>query len=238
MSVAINRVDVEPDATTPRTLSLVPPCTASAPGTPVHMRRTKRIFDIICSCAALLVLSPVLLAIALAVFISDPGPVLFRQVRIGADGRAFRILKFRSMRSDAEEVLYSDPYLFRRYLENNHKLDPSDDPRITGVGRFLRRSSFDELPQFWNVLTGDMSIVGPRPVLPDELERNYGDARSSYLSARPGITGAWQVSGRSNLDYAQRVALDQRYVDEWSLGRDLEILIRTPRAVLACDGAY
>lgn len=238
MSVAINRVDLEPDVAPPRALALVAPCPIAVPSVPVHARRTKRLLDIVGACVALLVLSPVLLAIALAILVSDPGPILFRQTRIGADGRTFRILKFRSMRIDAEAVLHSSPYLFRRYLENNHKLDPREDPRVTGIGRFLRRSSLDEVPQFWNVLRGDMSLVGPRPVLANELDRNYGGARAAYLSARPGITGAWQVSGRSNLDYAERVALDQRYVDEWRLTQDLMILLRTPRAVVSCEGAH
>ena len=205
---------------------------------PVHSRPSKRVFDVVGALVALVLLAPVFLVVALAVFISDPGPILFRQVRVGADGRLFRMVKFRSMRTDAEEILRADPDLHRRYLANSCKLDADEDPRLIRMGRWLRRSSLDELPQFLNVLKGDMSLVGPRPVLPQELVDHYGTARSHYLATRPGLTGAWQVSGRSSIDYADRVELDRAYVDGWSFRSDVSILARTPVAVLLCRGAY
>jgi lipopolysaccharide/colanic/teichoic acid biosynthesis glycosyltransferase len=211
--------------------------TEGAPN-PIHQRRSKRALDIAGSLGALIAFSPLILITALAVFLTDRGPVLFRQVRVGADGREFQMIKFRSMRPDAEQVLHSDPVLYQRYLDNNCKLEAHEDLRITKVGRFIRATSLDELPQFWNVLRGHMSLVGPRPVLPWELEEKYGELRHHYTRARPGITGPWQVSGRSNVDYDQRVTLDTTYIEQWTLVRDVEILLSTPRAVLARDGAH
>ena len=187
---------------------------------------------------ALIVFSPIFLLTAIAVFVTDPGPILFRQVRVGADGKLFKILKFRSMRTDAEDVLHGDAELYRRYVANNCKLEPHEDRRLTRVGRVIRKFSLDEFPQFWNVLKGDMSLVGPRPVLPWELDEKYGELRHHYHHARPGITGPWQVSGRSNVGYDQRVTLDTTYIEEWKLTRDIGILARTPWAVVARDGAY
>lgn len=205
---------------------------------PVHARRSKRALDIVGALLALIVFSPLFLLTALAVLISDRGPIFFRQVRVGADGRHFQMVKFRSMRTDAERVLRSDRQLYERYLENDHKLGPHEDTRLTPIGRFIRATSLDELPQFWNVLKGDMSLVGPRPVLPQELDHRYGYRRMHYVAARPGLTGPWQVSGRSRVSYDTRVTLDATYIEQWNLGRDVQILLRTPRAVLARDGAH
>lgn len=165
-----------------------------------------------------------------------PGPVFFRQVRVGAGGELFSMLKFRSMRADAEALLRAHEGLHDRYVANGHKLRREDDPRITAVGRVLRKFSLDEFPQFVNVLRGDMALVGPRPVLPSEMPI-YGGQVDAYLLARPGITGAWQVSGRSHLSYTDRVSLDGDYFDGWSHARDLAILVRTPLAVLCCRGS-
>ncbi len=181
----------------------------------------------------LVVLSPLLLWVAIAVKRSSPGPVLYAQERVGQHGRTFQFLKFRTMVADADarlaelvELNETDGLLFK----------VRDDPRITEVGRFLRRMSLDELPQLWNVLRGDMSLVGPRP-LPVDAEEFVGDARRR-LRVRPGITGLWQVSGRSELPWEETVALDMHYVDHWSLGLDLVILARTPLTVLRGTGAY
>jgi lipopolysaccharide/colanic/teichoic acid biosynthesis glycosyltransferase len=142
------------------------------------------------------------------------------------------------MRSDAEEALKSDPELHRKYVENNYKLPKAEDPRVTVVGRVLRDLSLDELPQLINVLKGEMSIVGPRPVVPDEIGK-YGEYASLLLSVQPGLTGQWQVNGRSNIaDYARRVQMDMEYIRDQSVGKDLQILFRTVPAVLSREGAH
>ncbi|MCA8958388.1 MAG: sugar transferase, partial [Planctomycetes bacterium] len=167
----------------------------------------------------------------------SPGPVLFAHRRLGRDGRWFSVWKFRTMVIDADrklaEYLAEHPELQREWQET-HKL--KSDPRITRVGRFLRRSSLDELPQIWSVLTGRMSLVGPRPIVADEVVK-YGDAYALYTSVPPGITGLWQVSGRNNTTYPQRVALDAAYVRNWSIWLDLYVLYRTVKTVLRREGA-
>jgi undecaprenyl-phosphate galactose phosphotransferase len=184
-----------------------------------------------------LVLSPVLLAVLLAIRITDPGPVFFGHYRVGRGGRLIKVLKFRSMRVDAQqrlaELLASDVQA-RAEWERDFKL--SDDPRVTRTGRFLRRSSLDELPQLFNVLKGEMRLVGPRPITAQELRR-YGSARWHYLSVTPGVTGLWQVSGRNELSYAERVELDRYYVDNRSLLLDASILCRTVLVVTTGRGA-
>ena len=194
----------------------------------------KRVFDIVGSLALLLLISPIWLATALAVKLDDGGPVLFRQTRVGRDGRPFSCLKFRSMVIDAEEL--------RGDLEVNHERSAvlfkmANDPRVTRPGRLIRRLSVDELPQLWNVLRGQMSLVGPRPPLPHEAAR-YGSDMSRRLRVRPGMTGLWQVSGRSDLSWDETVRLDLYYVDNWSMVQDLNILVRTVSAVLSSRGAY
>jgi len=196
----------------------------------------KRALDIIGSVLFLIVSAPLLAVIALLVALDTPGPVLFVQCRLGRFGRPIRCLKFRSMYVDAEAQLFSDPVLYRRYVENNYKLPASTDARITRVGHFLRRTSLDELPQLWNVLKGDMSMVGPRPIVPDEIHHYNGEG-PLLLSLKPGMTGAWQVSGRSSVSYPQRAAVELEYVEGWSLWRDLSILLRTLPAVIAARGA-
>lgn len=199
--------------------------------------RAKRALDL----AVVLVTAPVVLVVglitALVVLVTSGRPVLFAHERVGLGGRTFRMYKFRTMRPEAERLLQADPLLMQEYVENGYKLPAEVDQRITRVGRFLRRSSLDELPQWLNVLAGHMSVVGPRPVVPAEIE-NYGVHRDAYLSVRPGITGAWQVNGRSTLDYPERVAIDAEYVRSWSLWRDLAILLRTPVAVITARGAH
>ncbi|MFN9502991.1 MAG: sugar transferase [Rubrivivax sp.] len=184
-----------------------------------------------------LVLSPVLLAVVLAIRITDPGPVFFGHYRVGRGGRLIKVLKFRSMRVDAQqrlaELLASDVQA-RAEWERDFKL--SNDPRVTRTGRFLRRSSLDELPQLFNVLKGEMRLVGPRPITAQELRR-YGSARWHYLSVTPGVTGLWQVSGRNELSYAERVELDRYYVDNRSLLLDASILCRTVLVVTTGRGA-
>ncbi|HYZ34135.1 MAG TPA: sugar transferase [Crenalkalicoccus sp.] len=198
----------------------------------------KRSMDIAGAGALLLLFLPAFAVLA-ALITLDGGSVLFAHERVGRAGRRFRCLKFRSMVVDAEArlraLLETDPAA-RAEWEATRKL--KRDPRITWVGRFLRATSLDELPQLINVLRGEMSLVGPRPVLAAELERHYGVAAEHYLSVRPGLTGPWQVSGRSDTSYAQRVALDVHYATHASLWTDLAILLRTPAAVLSRRGAY
>jgi lipopolysaccharide/colanic/teichoic acid biosynthesis glycosyltransferase len=166
------------------------------------------------------------------------GPVFFGHNRLGQNGRMFVLFKFRTMVTNAEEVLKRDPELYQQYLDNNYKLPEGADPRTTAIGRFLRATSLDELPQLFNVLRGDMSLVGPRPVVPSEVE-NYADYANLFLSAKPGMTGHWQVSGRSAIkEYARRVELDLEYIRDQSLRKDLEILLRTVPAVLMRRGAF
>jgi len=197
----------------------------------------KRSLDVVLSAVGLLFLIPVFAVVALAVRLDSSGPILFRQRRLGLGGRRFTLYKFRSMRADAEGWLRDDPSLYEEYVENGFKLPASRDPRIHPLGALLRRTSLDELPQLFNVLKGDMSLVGPRPVVPDEIE-NYGNDASVFLAVKPGLTGYWQVNGRSEVGYPERVDLDIDYIHRWSLGRDLSILLRTVPTVLRREGAH
>lgn len=192
----------------------------------------KRVLDGLLGAALLVLAAPLLILTALAVRCSSPGPVLFRQWRVGVHGRRFRMLKFRTMEGGAElraEELAaaSGPYFFKI----------AEDPRITPVGRWLRRASLDELPQLLHVVTGEMSLVGPRPILERDFERLPARQRRLRARMRPGITGLWQVGGRSLLRDEERLRLDLEYVERWSLLLDLEILLRTVPAVLAGRGA-
>ena len=198
----------------------------------------KRCMDLVLSISGGLVVLPFLLLIALAIRMESSGPAFFRQGRIGRDGRLIHILKFRTMVYNAEEVL--EEYLrdnpdLRKEWEEDQKL--RNDPRITWVGAFLRRTSLDELPQLWNVICGEMSLVGPRPIVEEEILR-YGSAYASYTRVRPGITGLWQVSGRNDLSYKQRVHIDRFYISNWSTWLDLLILAKTIPVVLGRKGAY
>lgn len=194
----------------------------------------KRTFDVVVSAAGLLVISPLLAAIALAIKLNDRGPVLFRQVRVGLHRQPFTLLKFRTMVPRAE-LLLAD--LLSRNEADGPLFKVRDDPRITRVGRFLRRYSLDELPQLWNVLKGEMSLVGPRPPLPSEVEA-YEDWQLDRLEVRPGITGLWQVSGRSELSFDEYVRLDLFYIENWSLAYDLFMIAKTIPMLLNPRGAY
>jgi len=211
----------------------------AAPVAPARAARSraKRALDLVLVLAVLPLVLPLGVLIALAVFASSRGTVLFGQDRVGLGGRTFKMYKFRTMHREAEQLLQQDPRLWDEYVSNGFKLPRELDRRVTRVGRFLRRSSLDELPQILNVLAGTMSLVGPRPVVPAEVD-NYGDRRNAYLSVRPGITGAWQVNGRSDIDYPERVEIDAEYVERWSLGLDVRILARTPLAVVSARGAF
>lgn len=198
------------------------------------LRGLKRTMDIVGAALALVLTGPILLAAMLAVKVEDRGPVFFRQRRIGLDGTPFDCLKLRSMCVDAEARLVA---LQREGAGNEVMFKMKEDPRITRTGKFIRRYSIDELPQLWNILIGEMSLVGPRPALPREVEQYDLDARRR-LRVRPGLTGLWQVSGRSSLSWADTVRLDLYYVDNWAFVQDLFILLRTAKAVVGKDGAY
>ncbi|MEX2548799.1 MAG: sugar transferase [Nitriliruptoraceae bacterium] len=194
----------------------------------------KRSLDLVAATVLLIVTSPLWLAAAILVRTSSPGPVLFRQERSGRDGEPFQILKFRTMVADAEQRLAEVQHLNEA---DGVLFKIADDPRLTEIGRVLRRWSIDELPQLINVLRGDMSMVGPRPPLPDEVDR-YEPWHLRRLRVRPGLTGVWQVSGRSDVPFDEAVRLDLFYIESWSLGTDLWLLARTIPAVLRRDGAY
>ncbi|MBO1511898.1 sugar transferase [Metabacillus bambusae] len=199
---------------------------------------TKRTIDITGAILGLVLISPLFIIISILYMYGEAkGPVFFKQIRIGEYGKKFHIYKFRSMLMNAEEKLKSDNNLYKKYVENNYKLEPNEDPRITKLGQFLRSTSLDEIPQLINVIKGDMSLVGPRPVVEEEL-KEYGAKKSILLSVKPGITGYWQVSGRSNIGYPDRVDLELHYVYEQSLKLDFVILIRTVVQVLLKKGAY
>ena len=198
---------------------------------------SKRTIDILLALVAILLLAPLLAICLVATFLSSPGPILFRHRRVGFNGKSFDCLKFRTMAADAEErlqrLLDSDQTAAAEW-EAKRKL--RNDPRVTAIGALLRESSLDELPQLFNVLRGDMSIVGPRPVTPEELVR-YEGAIDCYLACRPGITGIWQVSGRSTTTYAKRVELDTFYAQNWSIRLDARLMVSTIPSLFA-DGAY
>jgi Undecaprenyl-phosphate galactose phosphotransferase WbaP len=206
---------------------------AARPG----LRSLKRFVDVVGASLLLLLTAPILAAIAIAIRRDSTGGVLYRQERMGQDGRIFRVLKFRTMYEDADrrlsDILRSDPVRNEQY-ERYHKL--TDDPRITTVGRVLRRYSLDELPQLFNVFWGDMSLVGPRAYMPSELPQMNRLARA-VLQVPPGVTGLWQVSGRNDVSFQERVALDVHYVHNWSLALDIYLLARTVPTVLSGEGA-
>ena len=197
-------------------------------------RIAKRAVDILLALVALLMLAPVMVLVALAVRFDSPGPVIFRQTRCGKGGKLFSFLKFRGMvvdaearRADLDALNEADGPIFK--IRN--------DPRVTRVGRIIRRTSLDELPQLWNVLRGDMSLVGPRPPIPAEVE-HYESWQRDRLLATPGVTGLWQVSGRSELRFTEMVKLDLEYIEHWSFWLDLRILARTVLVVICTRGAY
>lgn len=197
----------------------------------------KRLFDICAALGALIVLSPLLATVALLIWLQDRGAPFYGHRRVGRQGKPFICWKFRSMIRNGDAVL-------KAYLADNPDADLEwretrklrHDPRVTALGTFLRKSSIDELPQLWNVLRGEMSIVGPRPITREELDR-YGKERRYYLLVRPGITGLWQVSGRSTTTYDRRIELDRAYLAHWSYQQDIMILLKTVPAVLKSEGA-
>jgi exopolysaccharide production protein ExoY len=199
---------------------------------------TKRTFDIVASVLAAIISSPLFLACYLLVLANSGRPVLFRHRRIGFAGREFTCLKFRTMAADAEKRLQqhlaASPHAAREWM-HNQKLQ--DDPRVTRIGKIMRRTSLDELPQLFNILKGEMSLVGPRPIVVEEIGK-YQEHFYVYASGRPGLTGLWQVKGRNETTYEERVAFDVEYVRNWSLIRDIAIVLMTFRRVLEGRGAY
>ena len=195
----------------------------------------KRIFDIVVSAVALVVIAVITVPVAIAIKLTDGGPVFYKQTRVGRRGKTFKMIKFRSMVVNADGM--KAKLAQQTGQENRFIFKMENDPRITKVGRFIRRFSIDELPQFWNVFVGDMSLVGPRPPLPEEADR-YNQLYATRMLVKPGITGPWQVSGRSNLSAEESEALDVGYVQSWSLSGDIVLLFRTVGAVLGQKGAY
>lgn len=201
-------------------------------------RLTKFLIDLAATLIGGLVILPMISIIALLIYCDSPGPVFYSQLRIGQGGEYFKAWKFRTMVKDADRVLQT-------YLEHHPELRVAwqkdqklrNDPRVTRIGRFLRRTSLDELPQLWNILRGEMSLVGPRPIVDEEIER-YGDKFELYKKVIPGLTGLWQVSGRNNITYEERVSLDAYYVRNWSVWLDVYILLRTVWVVVTGEGAY
>jgi exopolysaccharide biosynthesis polyprenyl glycosylphosphotransferase len=232
--VAPALLDVAGPRTTIRPIAGLPLLHVDHPELSGGRQALKTLFDRACAAAAILLLSVVFIAIAIVIKLDDGGPVFFKQLRVGQNGRGFLVWKFRTMTVDAEQR----KHLLAAENEGNGVLFKiRKDPRITKAGTWLRRYSLDELPQLFNVLLGDMSLVGPRPALPQETAR-YGRHMLRRLAVKPGITGLWQVSGRSDLSIDDSVRLDVRYVENWSLLLDLQIIWKTGRAILSGSGAY
>lgn len=232
--VASALVDVAGGRTTIRPVDGLPMLHVEHPRLAGGSRIIKDTIDRLGALLLLAVLSPIFLAVAIAIRVGSHGPILFRQVRVGRDGREFRIYKFRTMHTDAEARLAELKHLNE---QDGVMFKIREDPRVTPVGRWLRRFSLDELPQLLNVAVGQMSLVGPRPPLPEEVAM-YADDVRRRLAVKPGMTGLWQVSGRADLSWEEAVRLDLRYVENWSLWLDLVILLRTLTAVVRSSGAY
>ena len=192
-------------------------------------RAFKRIVDIILGCIGLVLLSPVFLILAICIKIDSKGPVIFAHKRIGKNGKKFNMYKFRSMYENAEEMIENFNEEQKREWQENFKLE--NDPRITKVGKFLRKTSLDELPQIINIIKGDLSIIGPRPIVDEELEK-YGENKEKFLSITPGLTGYWQANGRSNTTYEERMQMELYYIDNQSLWLDIKIFFKTIVSVL------
>lgn len=198
----------------------------------------KRLFDCLVALLCLICFSPLFCFIALLLKLSDgKNAVFFKQQRIGLGGNQFTIYKFRTLVFDAEQRLLENPVLYEKYVANDFKLAPEDDPRMTKLGSFLRKTSLDELPQLWNILKGDMSFVGPRPVIEEELV-HYKAQKMEFLSVKPGVTGYWQVNGRSEISYPERAQLELYYVHHRSFALDFIILWKTVPVVFFRKGAY
>ncbi len=204
----------------------------------------KRALDIVGSLIGIIAFSPVMIITAIAIKLNSPGPVFADiPMRSGKDGKLFKMYKFRSMFVGSHDLLRKDPELFKKYKENSYKLKIDEDPRITAPGRFIRRTSIDEMPQIFNILKGEMSLVGPRAYFPDELEeqqKKYPSTREFVKiieSAKPGLTGEWQVSGRSEINFDRRVEMDANYVKRRSIFYDIWLILKTIPAVLFARGA-
>lgn len=198
----------------------------------------KRLTDVILSIIALICFSPIFLVVwIMSLFGENKGPVFFKQTRIGKNGKPFQIYKFRSMIVNADEILHANSELYQKYVNNNYKLEPEEDPRVTKLGHWLRKTSIDEIPQFINILRGDMSIIGPRPVVKEELVE-YGDRVNKFLSVKPGAMGLWQASGRSNIGYPERCDLELSYVDQASYWFDTKIMFKNIISIFRSTGAY
>lgn len=197
-------------------------------------RRLKALLDFAIVIPTLMLIWPLFVILAIAVKLDSPGPVIHRRRVLGRDGRIFEAFKFRTMYINGDEILAKYPKL-KAELHQNYKL--KCDPRVTRVGSFLRKFSLDELPQLFNVLAQDMSVIGPRIIAPDEISK-YGQWGQTLLTVMPGLTGLWQVSGRSNTSYDERVNLDMQYIDNWSIFMDIKIMLKTIPAVMRGDGAY
>lgn len=197
----------------------------------------KRVMDIILAGLAIIVLSPVFLVVWIMnqTDKSDRGPLFYKQIRMGYHGEKFGMYKFRSMVVNADEKLHADKELYAKYVANNYKLEPADDPRITKVGAFLRKTSIDEIPQFINILKGDMSLVGPRPVVEAELVEYDAE---KLLSVKPGAMGLWQASGRSEIGYPERAEIEMEYIDNASLSFDIKIMFMNLFNIFRGKGAY
>ena len=201
---------------------------------PLHYRIAKRVFDLVSSAIALVLVSPVMLLICLLIKLDSKGPAMFVHERYGKDGKPLRMLKFRTMYENAQDMIAEFTPEQRIEWESNFKL--ADDPRITKVGKILRKTSLDELPQLINILRGDMSVVGPRPIITEELEM-YGERKEKFLSAAPGLTGYWQAYARSDCSYEQRMKMELHYVDNANFWWDMKIIIVTFFAVIRGKGA-
>jgi len=234
LCVAAALLDVAGPRTTIRPVAGLPLLHLDHPELAGGKQIVKSVFDKVAAASALILLAPLFAGIALTIWLADRGPVFFRQTRVGKDGAAFRLYKFRTMVVDAERWM---PQLAAHNEADDVLFKIRRDPRITRPGGWLRRWSLDELPQLFNVLIGNMSLVGPRPALPQEAAR-YGDLMRRRLAVTPGLTGLWQVSGRSDLSWDEAVRLDLRYVENWSFALDLQILWKTGSAVIRGDGAY
>ncbi|MDK3121710.1 sugar transferase [Clostridium perfringens] len=194
----------------------------------------KRMFDFISSLIGLIIFLPILIIISVAIKLDSKGPIVFGHIRIGKNGQEIKVYKFRSMVQNAQEVFNNFTPEQKAEFNKNFKLE--NDPRITRVGSFLRKTSLDELPQLWNIIKGDMSVVGPRPIVKKEIIK-YGDSFGKVFSVKPGLTGYWQANGRSDTTYDERVDMDLYYVDNRSLGLDFKILIQTFVSVIKKEGA-
>lgn len=197
----------------------------------------KRITDIVVSILALVLLSPLIIILSLIIFAQDGHSPFYKQIRVGQYGKLFGMYKFRSMIYNADKILKKDPKLYQKYVDNGFKLPEGEDPRITKVGAFIRKTSLDEIPQFLNVLIGQMSLVGPRPIVKKEMFE-YGDRIKEFLSVKPGALGLWQASGRANIGYPERCNIELEYVRNASYWYDVKVFFACCISILKRDGAF